>query len=646
MRGRLGIRGKIRLIILGTSAVILALACTALYLLSVDVFRTNKLDQLDSVAKIVAANIAAPLVFDMRDDGLEVLAPVIADDEILGCLVLDAQGEAFALVTKKGQAAWNPPMPKSMDAEVEADAIVVKKPVVVNGERIGTVLLRGDRKSETAVRSRLIVISFLLGLSLLAVAYALATRLSRVISEPVSRLAESMRSIAEEKDFSIRVERCSNDEHGDLVDYFNDMLGRIEERDRDLAAHRDNLEREVARRTRELVEANRDLVEAKERAEAGTRAKSEFLANMSHEIRTPMNSVLGMCEILEGTSLSREQEHCVKTLKGAGESLLDLINGILDLAKVESGSIDLESIPFSLDRVVKGTADLMRIAADRKGIHLEVDFETAEDSVVTGDPLRLRQVLLNLIGNAIKFTAEGSVTLSVRRERGDVYSFRVTDTGIGIAKDDLTKLFRPFSQVDSTTARKYGGTGLGLVLSERLVRLMGGTINVTSQLGRGTAMDFALYLPAASEEAIELTQPTEADSGTGNLPRTVLLVDDTRDNRFIVKTFLEKVGIQVSECENGLAAIERIKLEQFDCILMDMQMPLMDGYEATRRIREFEETTGRDRVPILALTADAMVEDRERAIRAGCDGHISKPVAKKTLIETIRQHQRSPAGKA
>ncbi|MBF0369068.1 MAG: PAS domain S-box protein [Magnetococcales bacterium] len=389
-----------------------------------------------------------------------------------------------------------------------------------------------------------------------------------------------------------------------------------------------------------------EALRGKKVAEAANQAKSHFLATMSHEIRTPLNSILGMGELLRETQLNETQAWYVKTLSSSGNTLFNLINDILDLSKVEAGQLTLEHAPFNLKQLVEESYELFTFSALEKGIAFDYQFGEGLSQWVMGDQTRLRQVLLNLIGNAIKFTQHGSVTLTVEERKEGKIAFVVTDTGPGIPKEKQAEIFHPFTQADTSTTRAYGGTGLGLTICRRLANLMGGGITLQSTAGQGSAFTFTAPLPAAgSGEMVTVEALTsEMPSPSGITPANkaeqslkILLVDDALDNRLLVQAFLKKSPHRLVMAENGADAVAQFKSQQFDLVFMDIQMPVMDGYQATRKIRAWEVETGAKPTPILALTAHALTEESEQIKAAGCDLHLTKPIQKKRLLGAIHQ---------
>ncbi len=397
-----------------------------------------------------------------------------------------------------------------------------------------------------------------------------------------------------------------------------------------------------------------ELEAATLRAAAADRAKSEFLANMSHEIRTPMTSILGYSSILlEGLRDDPNLSGAAQTIQRNGEYLLELINDILDLSKIEAGALRVEALPCCPTHVVNDVVNLMQVRADSKQLALRVEYQGSLPDQFQTDPTRLRQILVNLMSNAIKFTEHGEVRLVVRGVPGETsfLNFEVHDTGIGMTGEQLGRLFQPFTQADGSTTRKFGGTGLGLSISKRLAELLGGTLTVCSAPGKGSVFTLSIKScscdsstwqtppsqPPVIEKPVKKTQPAEASRET-KLPYRILLAEDGPDNQRLINYFLTRAGATVTLADNGWIALNVVREgiargEQFDCVLMDVQMPVMDGYQATMELRR-ERYTG----PIIALTANAMTHDRQLCLDAGCDDYATKPIDRVKLLELVDRH--------
>ena len=398
-----------------------------------------------------------------------------------------------------------------------------------------------------------------------------------------------------------------------------------------------------------LADAKQQAEVHAQRAEAASRAKSDFLAMMSHEIRTPMNGVLGFANLLLETPLNAEQREFVQTVQSSGDSLLAIINDVLDYSKIEAGRLSVEHIDFGLRAVCDEVRAILRAAVAKRGLELSLDFDAALPPWIQGDPVRVRQVLLNLTSNAIKFTEHGAIRIEVSRLEGEQIKISVTDSGIGITEEQLDRMFRRFTQADSSTTRRYGGTGLGLAISKTLVELMGGTIGVRSQAGAGSTFWFTLPLVAGRNPAAVPEVPSAERMPVAAMPAAalsaavpggirLLLVEDNFVNQRVAVYMLNKLGYEVDVALHGREAIGMLGNFDYDLVLMDCQMPEMDGFEATRTIRDRTSSVLDHEVPVIAMTANAFPEDRARALACGMNDFLAKPVDRTVLAGMLRRN--------
>ncbi len=645
---RRSVKQKLTLISMCATAVALLLACALFLAYDYATFRDQELRALDTLATTIGAGSTAALSFDDPETAHEALASLASHPGIVFARVHTPDGRLFAAYAPEG-ASDVPEMAAPASGEyVTWDYLETVQPIMLADERIGDIVVRASRDAQHSRIRRFAGVAVAIIVTAWIAAFALTSRLQRLISEPLLSLARAAARVSQERDYSIRVVPKSNDEVGDLVARFNQMLEQIQHQDEQLRRHRATLEKQVALRTAELTKANRDLALSRDRAEEANRAKSQFLANVSHEIRTPMNGVIGMIDLTLDSTLTPDQREQLLIVKSSAESLVHIVNDILDLSKIEAGRLDLDATSFVVREVVQDAVRTASVGARGKGLAVECDIDESVASGVTADAGRLRQVIINLVGNAVKFTERGSVRIKVWIERdaeGQPFLYgSVSDTGIGIAADKQGLIFEAFAQADGSTTRRFGGTGLGLTISARLLSLMGGRLWVDSVEGEGSTFHFNMRVVLPQDQAAAAGEPiggvaaaagaAQAAPAGARRALRVLLVEDNIVNQRVARGVLVKAGHQVWIASNGREALDALAGNTFDLVLMDMQMPIMGGLDAITAIRAEERRRG-GRLPIIAVTAHALEGDREQFIAAGADGYVSKPITMARLVSEI-----------
>ena len=629
MKGR-SIRWRTTVLIIGGSVVSAMLIAAGVAGFGVNRFWQATGAEVSVAGRLASYQAAPALARGDRDAAAQVLASLRAERPIRDALLYDAAGACFAAFHRS--AGGGCPAQPGPGLGSESTGLAVTLPVPPGGARMGTLLLvAGPPPFKAAVRIYWAFLRwfFLLGLVVGLITAALA---HRQVSSPILQIANIAQRIAQTHGFEERIPVAGHDELAVLARSLNTVLEEIGRRDAERAEDRRQLEQQIA----ECSRVNKELLFAIDKAEEASRLKGEFLANMSHEIRTPMNGILGFTQLCLSTGLTEDQRDYLDTVERSAEALMQLLNDILDVSKIEAGKVELDRAPFSMRDCVESSTRTMFAAAQQKGLELTWDVDPQIPDILVGDESRIRQVLLNLLGNAIKFTDEGSVRVTVGMEPAPdsslVAHFAVRDTGPGVPADKRKIIFEPFRQADGSTTRRYGGTGLGLAISSGLVDIMNGRIWVESELGRGSTFHFTapftLGAPVMPKRAAAPAASMECT------PLSILVAEDNVVSQRLVTALLKERGHSVTLAGNGCQALDLVERHDFDLLLMDIQMPEMDGLQATAEIRYREGPKGKH-IPIVAMTAHAMAGDRERCLDAGMDGYIAKPIHPGELMALI-----------
>ncbi|RJG09658.1 response regulator [Pseudomonas cavernicola] len=483
---------------------------------------------------------------------------------------------------------------------------------------LGRVVVGMSNDAFSSRQQEILLKATVLAVFALLLTFLVARRLARRLSQPISAMGEAVKAI-QAGNYRTALPEVDDGELGDLARHINNLASGLEQ-----ASH-------------EQQQAIAQLIKTREESEQANRAKSDFLAMMSHELRTPMNGVLGMLQLLETTEMTGEQAEYSALATESTEHLLKVINDILDFSRIERGALELERIPFNLLDLIQSSAQVFQHSAQQRGLALKLDTQAGlEQLEVQGDPTRIRQILVNLLGNALKFTEDGSIRIETRWQPLDNevlwFSYAVHDSGIGISPERLARMFDAFQQADTSISRRYGGTGLGLPIARTLAERMGGTLRAESHEGRGSIFTLEIPLPFCQQAPAPQHRATQ-DSVNGN-GQEVLLVEDNPVNQTVIEAMLRSLGYQVSLVGDGAQALHSAERYSFDAILMDCRLPVMDGYEATRQIRQLPE---RAEVPIIALTANALQGDREACLLAGMNDYLAKPFKRADLQQVLQR---------
>ncbi len=633
----ISIKNKLQFIIIITSAIVLLLASTAFIVNDLFTFRRQMVADLFVLAELVGINSTAGLMFNNSHTAEENIVALKANKHIIVTKIYSKDGTLFASYFREGldqdslskhlsvsEKYFRHNQKKQARDKIEEsfffhnNHLGIFKPIIFKNEIIGIVYIKSDLD---AFHERLFWKIWIMGIVMLVsllLAFFLSLKFHRTITTPILNLLETMKEVSTDKIYSHRAKKTTDDEIGKLIDGFNDMLAEIEKR-------------------------NIALAQTRDQAMAASQAKTTFLANMSHELRTPLNGILGYAQILlQDEDLKETYKEGLEVIQRSGEYLLTLINDILDLSKVEAGKIELDPANFHLGGFIKEIAELFKMRANQSELYFTYKVSKNLPRGICADEKRLRQILINLLGNAIKFTPEeGKVNFEVDYYDDKIH-FKIADTGIGIAENELKHIFSPFQQVGELNYRKQG-TGLGLSISKELVEMMGGKLQVKSIVGKGSTFWMALDLPVVSHKIEEqpVKKPiigyqrisTEKDSKSES-PLKILLVEDNKENRSVLRNILKPLNFEIVEAKNGIEGVNKAYDCLPDLIIMDLIMPEMNGFDATRKIKKIPEL---QEIPIIATSASVFEYHREESLKVGCQDFMPKPFGE-DLLRLVGQY--------
>jgi signal transduction histidine kinase/CheY-like chemotaxis protein len=639
------------LAVVSTSTIAVIFAAMSFIALEYILFHKGIHEFSSTMAELVAMNCEAPLDFGDADAARSRLSSFKVAKDVLSACVIDQHDHLFARYHREdlnpnepdlfSKALFKDHLEESINCTDYTLRMHIFQPINIKNKQIGMLYVQVDM-TDTIY---LVMMCLAFAIGVIGIAFFLSIFLSRhymeVISGPIVHLVDVARTVSQDKDYAIRATKCDDDELGKLIESFNSMLHEIHIRDQELESHKQDLEEKVANRTEELLALNKDLERARKEADDANQAKSEFLANMSHEIRTPMNAILGFTELLTRKISGDEQKRWLQSISSSGKTLLSLINDILDLSKIEAGRMMLDFRPVNPRSIFSDIINIFKTKCEKKQLTFETEVASDLNESLVLDETRLRQILFNIVGNAIKFTEKGYIRLSVRQQysKPDKSAldliFSVEDTGIGIPEDQQKIIFDAFRQQVGQSHAKYGGTGLGLAITRRLVEMMGGQIQLKSVSGKGSTFSILIKDVAVASVVPKMTRPVLELADIQFVHATILSVDDIETNRLLLKDFLSPYSLKIVDAENGEQAIEMARKVRPQLIFMDMKMPVMDGYTATKAIKADKDLAT---IPVIALTASVMKDNIHEIVAAGCNDLLQKPVGSEDVIRMLMKY--------